>query len=1002
MPDHRSDGAAVNSSANELPVRREVSLQSSRSSARHGGATFDLRLDARTLSARLSERLEAKAMPEQDETFSTFLLAAGLYQIFEDHFHREAFVRQRAARLESSAPLLVGSLARVAGTIAVGASGARMLTSTARAAARSEKALCQLVQQLACSAVDHRDTRALEDARCSWAALSPYVGGYPERLLGTVLRLPDPFYRFDQSLADCRTLVQRFAERWPDRHRPILVLGIRTSGSYLAPLYRALLLDLGYRQVEMLTVRPRQRWRRREVARVRAVSRRDGFILITDDPPATGSAVAHVAGDVERHGVPRAAVVVVLPLFGPASSLPESIRPFASVVLPWREWSIHEQLAPESIKRALSRMVVGRKIVTASGSESRVAVVRDVERIDAAATGDAAPGRRHASSRYRALLVGEAGEMVDQYIIATGLGPAYFCNRARRLASLLGRFVEAPLGIDRGLLYERDATPESRVELPISHALEEWLVSYVVHRRDALEVEADPSLRTPDDQMVWRMAADALGKALGGPFRALAYPLTHVASQRLLTVSRPSVTDGNVALSAWSIVPGRPDRALKRDWLGRLSCYDAAFDLATAAASADVEELVLGSNDAHEPPLGERLLKTYSRRTGEEIDSERWLLYQLVENNQRLSYLARQLVPNGENDSGVRQAAENRRATMRRWLATRRALAKEYQRYISGVFFSDLDLSRDGPLCAFDVDWVLETRWLEFPALAPAGALSLRALLRHGYRPVIVTARSLGEVRDRCRLYRLAGGVAEFGSVLYDRQSERVLPQLQASDCAELARLREELEKLPGVYLDHAYEYSVRAVRVTANGLVRGLEEDTIRGALDAADLESRLSVFRGGAQTDFVPASVHKGTGLRALITALDADPGEERPLAFAMGDDWPDSPMFDLARAKFAPANISDELRSELPTWPDLMVTRDPFGSGVLQAVAKFLRHNPRTCDVCAPPDLSGTQKMLVTALGGLDGPRRRRVRQAVALAALLAVGRQRSGSCSGRHAD
>jgi hypothetical protein len=631
-------------------------------------------------------------------------------------------------------------------------------------------------------------------------------------------------------------------------------------------------------------------------------------------------------------------------------------------------------------------MLVDRTIAASPGCEFRVAAVRAVERIDGAATGEAAGGRRHASSRYRALLVGEAGATIEQNIIVTGLGPAYFCHRARELASVLGRFVETPLGIDRGLLYEREAGPESRVQLPISPALEEWFVSYVVHRRNALEVEADPSLRALDDQMVWRMAADALGKAMAGPFRALAYPVTHLASRRLLTVSRPSVIDGNLALSAWSVAPEGPDRARKKDWLGRLTCYDAVFDLATAAASVGVEDLVLGNDAAHEPPFGERLLKTYSRRTGEEIDAERWLLYQLVENEQQLSYLGRQLVHHEDGDAATLQADENRRATMRRWLATRRALAKEHQRYIAGVFFSDLDLSSDGPLCALDVDWVLETRWLEFPAIAPAGALSLRALLRHGYRPVIVTARPLGEVRDRCRLYRLAGGVAEFGSVLYDHRSDRVLPQLQATELAELARLRDELEKLPGVYLDHAHEYSVRAVRVTANGLVRGLEEDTIRAALGAADLERRVRVFRGGGQTDFVAASVHKGTGLRTLATTLGAAPGDEHPIAFAMGDDWPDSPMFDLARAKFAPANISDELRNELRTWPDVTVTRDPYGSGVLQAVTAFLGHDPHTCEMCAPPHLSETQKLLVTALGGLDGPRRRRVRQAVALAALL----------------
>ena len=940
------------------------------------------------MSTQLSEQLTASTLPDEDEAFTSFLFAAGLHQIFEDYFHREAFLLKRAERVRSSAPVLVGELARLAATLAVGASEARRLTSSARVAARAEEGLSRLVEQLAWAAVDVRNTRGLESARRTWAALRPTVDRCPEKLLASVLRLPDPFYRFDQSIEDCRALVRRFAETWPDRGRPILILGIRTSGTYLAPLYRALLQDAGYRPVECLTVRPGQRWRRPEIESLRAVSARDGLIVITDDPPATGSAVARVVADVEHHGVPRDAVALVLPLFGPESSLPESLRPFASIVLPWREWSIHAQLEPESIRHALSRMLLGQEIEE-SVTTMRVAAVEDVERIDDTAVREAAAGRRHASARYRARLVGEAGEIVELPVVVTGLGPEYYCSRARGLAAVLDAFVEAPLGVEGGLLYERDVGAESRVRLPISNALEERLVSYIVQRHEALEIEVDPSIRTSDDQMVWRMAADALGTALGGPFRALAYPVTHLASLRLLTVPRPSVTDGNLTLSSWCVAPGSRDGARKTDWLGRLSCYDAAFDLASAAASADVEELVFEGNKARALPLGERLLETYCRQTGEEIDPERWLLYQLVENSQRLTYLGRQLIADEEDGD----ADERRSETMRRWLSTRRALAQEHQKYISDVFFTDVARSKDGPLCAFDVDWVLETKWLDFPAIAPAGALALRALLRHGYRPVIVTARSLGEVRDRCRLYRLAGGVAEFGSVLYNHESGQVLSPLQASERAELVRLRDELEKLPDVYVDHAHEHSVRAVRVTTRGSVRGLDEDTIHAALHAADLEGRLRIFRGGGQTDFVTASAHKGTGLRALAGALGTDFEKKHPIAFAMGDDWPDAPMFDLAQAKYAPANISDELRNQLSAWPDLTVTRDPYGSGVLQAVTAFLGHSPRACRVCGPPLLSERQKLLVTALGGLDGPRRRRVERVVSLAALLACSKARA---------
>jgi hypothetical protein len=53
------------------------------------------------------------------------------------------------------------------------------------------------------------------------------------------------------------------------------------------------------------------------------------------------------------------------------------------------------------------------------------------------------------------------------------------------------------------------------------------------------------------------------------------------------------------------------------------------------------------------------------------------------------------------------------------------------------------------------------------PATSPTGALALRALNLHGYRPVLATSRSLDEVRDRCTAYGLAGGVTEYGTFVY-------------------------------------------------------------------------------------------------------------------------------------------------------------------------------------------------------------------------------------------
>jgi hypothetical protein len=58
----------------------------------------------------------------------------------------------------------------------------------------------------------------------------------PSPLRASVLRLPGCFHGFDQRPDDVASLVCSFAAAFPNRDRQLLVVGVRTSGSYLAPL----------------------------------------------------------------------------------------------------------------------------------------------------------------------------------------------------------------------------------------------------------------------------------------------------------------------------------------------------------------------------------------------------------------------------------------------------------------------------------------------------------------------------------------------------------------------------------------------------------------------------------------------------------------------------------------------------------------------------------------------------------------------------------------------
>src|SRR5581483_8695836 len=129
--------------------------------------------------------------------------------------------------------------------------------------------------------------------------------------------------------------------------------------------------------------------------------------------------------------------------------------------------------------------------------------------------------------------------------------------------------------------------------------------------------------------------------------------------------------------------------------------------------------------------------------------------------------------------------------------------------YMSDLYFADLEPPGSGPLCAIDIDGVLETRWLPYPAIGPEGAASIRALIQHGFRPVLVTGRSLDDVRERCAAYRIPAGVAEYGAALWDQARGSSTSLVDETARAEVERLRAALLAEPGVYVDPGYLHGV-------------------------------------------------------------------------------------------------------------------------------------------------------------------------------------------------
>jgi hydroxymethylpyrimidine pyrophosphatase-like HAD family hydrolase len=709
---------------------------------------------------------------------------------------------------------------------------------------------------------------------------------------------------------------------------------MRSSGSYLAPLYGAYLKAQGYENVRIITLRPGRWLWRHEQALFKRMIRRRGLILLTDDPPVSGGTLAEAAESLERVGMPSRSIVMLLQLFGSSDVAPPRLQRYPTVLLPWTEWAIHTLLAPAGVQATLADLLAPTR--TVSTIKRLPLPPRQWE-------------RGHAQALYQVGLVDQAtGRGQEHIIYVRGAGLGYFGEQALAVGRALCPFLPEVYGVREGLMYRAWLREEQRF-VPSEPGREveqtEALIAYVEARHHALGVKEDVSLRLIGRLPAWEAASNLLSQAFGRGWLIARVPIVDPIVKRLLRCTDPSVIDGSMTPAHWFTEEGDGQRLLKVDFYERafsnrdLYCYDPAFDVASMAASLDLAVPAMYDEDRGLPRL---LRDAFENVRGVPVEAERWLLYQLV----HLSSLQRNLVDERPE--------------------VRRALSRALQRYFSEIFFHDLPVATAGALCALDIDGVLETGPLGFSGLSLAGAVTLRALTLHGYRPILATGRSLGEIRERCAAYHLAGGVAEYGAVVYDHGTGRTRQLLSEDDCQILDQLRTALSTISGVFLDRDYCYAVRAYRLDSAGKRRGLSPEAIATALASTEVSQRVRPIIGQAQTDFMVYGIDKGTGLRALVADLDQGrTGHEgKPLAFAVGDTISDLPMFELAARAFAPANADDQVRNS-----EIEVLKRPYQSGLALAAARLLGHAPGSCPRCRGIPLSRDTSLFLAILAAQE---------------------------------
>lgn len=915
-------------------------------------APVDLLLTTPELLGALEDCLADLPRVDPAGWLDATLLAAGIGQLIEDARHDDPAHLRWASEV----------LARSAGPVAAGAAWVTRAAATVLAVLRRARpayrrltaaaaALDPIVRCTATQVVAGGPAPEPEELAAALRALRTHLDRLPARLRSEPMRLPSCFRSFDQHPDDLRALARATTARLTPG-TPVVVVGVRTSGSYLAPLLAAALDSLGVPDVSVATVRPGRPLLRAERGRLRDLLAAGARVLLVDDPPTTGGSLAAAAEDLGAAGVPPDRLLVVVATFDPLGALPSRLRGLPAVTLGAAAWAVRARLSPDRVAAA---------IVDWLPPDRRLLHLRPLAESPVGT-------RSHVVARYLAELATVDGGEVRSELTVVGTGLGYLGRHAVAVAAALPGRTPAVLGHRDGLLYTLTAlTGGLPVRVGPGELRPTAVGEYVAARHLALRVTGDRSRWLTGRLPVWEAAANLLAGQYGrlGPWLRL--PLLDPLVRELLAVSAPSIVDGATSEATWW-APAPQDAtvsAVRKDDVARrafsnldLACYDAGYDLAGACVLAG-------------PAYAAAAQQAFTTRTGELIGAERWLIYLLVHvwDLQRAGRISR---PEAE-----------------------RVAARHVQAYLAARYLADLPEpgrigSDDGPLCAIDVDGVLDTDRLGFPAASPTSVLALRALRMHGYRPVLVSGRSLEEVRDRCRSYGLAGGVAEYGAFVYTSADDRVDELAAAhrgSTVDRLAAVRGAVRRhAPEALLDPAYRGIVRAALPGPRG-GRPLG-DRVHRAVRAA-VPGIVTVV-GDGQTDFHCAEIDKGAGLRALAARLGAD--VPAAVALAVGDGPADRAMFAVA------------VRSAAPRHADRAVTaggvarrtRRRYQAGLGEAVADLIGHPVGGCRTCRPPAASRDALLFEPVLRAAEGGGRGLPRQLgrLALVRLRATRRRPPG--------
>lgn len=739
--------------------------------------------------------------------------------------------------------------------------------------------------------------------------------GLPEELLRRRLRIVEGYRCHDLTHHDIVTLANRFAQSHPDREADVFIIGIRTAGSYYAPMVYGRLQELGYSHLSWIATRPKNglsEWERKEIIRRIKPGTR---IALVDDYANTGYTFRLLQQMLCDFGATRSQITLLAPVHPRYPDALFTTFPETEVIKLVHEDLYKTELVAENRMTPILRSYVMERY----GTDCDFSIVEsdqtnEINKRFWKDTGNSSMVRTKKVFEIKFLKSDRSP--VTTRILAKSAGWGWFGYHAFIVGRKLDGSVPRIIGLHQGILFEEwlesgnDTVGQLEKEKWSSH-----FGTYAGQRLRLLPLNEDPRMFGPEYGWGW-MEIIAL---LRRPYGIRPGYLKHPALRKHLFPHGspvPTYIDGRMMPEDW-IATGQGLKKTDFELHGfgepNQEIVDPAFDLAGA-----VFEFHLTEQEEH------RMVESYIRESNDHDVADRLVLHKLLYGN-----VAKRLA---REDVVLKNCPQPPDYNHRRYAWSWDFLVFTMNRYCASLILPMQPAQHSKGIFFLDLDGVFDTLVLGFPHTTPVGVTALALLQRGGYSVIPNTGRSIEHVRQYCKSYGFQGGIGEYGSVIFDAKKETVIPLIREKTSRQIDICRSILEKLPGVFLDPSYRFSLRAYRFDGSEAF-GLDAGDMQRILDENNCDC-LSFISQENETYVVDKEVDKGRAAKKYCDLI----GYDGTMIAGMGNSDEDIPMLDFVNFRFAPKNCSDKIRSRAHTgW--CTITGMPFQRGLLTAVQALL---------------------------------------------------------------